>query len=81
MRYSATNGTPPGKALTRREGDRKLYRCDGCGRWDVWGPGWTWFSTGPPNKHSDPEPEFYACSSECRRKSPFPPGPLLDRAY
>lgn len=51
-------------------GDPRRYRCDGCGKVDVWGSTWAWWCDGPnpAGPHSDPEPTDFTCGEACRKK-------------
>lgn len=52
-----------------RDGERRRWTCDGCGRIDVWGPGWQWFGA-LSDKRTGREPaiEHIICSAECKAK-------------
>lgn len=40
---------------------RRVHRCDICGRFGNWGPGWAQFGTAD-------QTEAIVCSEECRRR-------------
>jgi hypothetical protein len=57
---------------------KRIYECGTCGKRDVWGPSWLWFTDGKrPAKLADPEVLFIACSEACARQSPYGDAPLL----
>lgn len=45
---------------------RRLYRCDCCGKTDIWSDGWRWF--GSYRQLDEDEPVMTMCSAECTIK-------------
>jgi len=46
---------------------RRTYRCNVCGREDVWGDGWSWYGTRFGEQWTDPE--LVVCSDDCKKAS------------
>ncbi len=59
--------TPTGQRVAYDQfNNRAVWKCDGCGRLDHWGKGWTWY--GSFMDADDGHYEWVACSKECMGK-------------